>query len=1313
MTYGYSSSLWSFGYGGSAIAGSSAVDDALTAAKAALSMEDAEAVQALHIEAKPSLAGVATDELSTVTRAPVGGVATTFDGVNQRFESDYIITTPQAQMSCFAWVKYQHTDQGWIICQYRATDSNRCYGIQFNAGGYFQAIVFGDGGGSDYKRYRTTTTFNDGLWHSVGFTFDAGDLKLWVDGVEQSIAKTVDNAVTSVFAQDHASAFTDIGSQNGANLYTGQIQLPSIWEGSALTDADVLRWHSNQFSELSVVPTKAWHLDGADCTTLHADVGNITAYNSPTSYSDSDVPVNILDKYGWEDRAGVRQPALMESDGTFSTARTSDNTLSSSLGQARSNAAFVAGTCSTFDSVNQKFSIGYNSTSTDQISVASWVKLDDPDSNGTLMACNVVSTSGWRLYGFNATNLRFQTAGPGANNTTSIPRATLQDREWHSIVVTYSSVTGKVIVYIDGSEVVNTSGAVPFAASTSSILMGSILDGSMQLPAIWDNTVLTPAEVSDWHSRELDLITTPTKMWHLDGDTCWDVIDGTNHGTAVNNPAAGKQDVVHWNLAKGFAPLSMTVAIDGKAAGHTFSFKIKTTDNKLILMHQSGTGNTGKYGFSLHEGSTGIDSMPNFNSVSGVHIDGVEYLKGSLSRDGAFNLLCDGEEHDLVITMGSTYSSSNDWGLPNGDTVNTCDYPGFTLDTGYVRLYAQNGSAPKFVNSIPNNATPPTYGTGHRVPAMLDGSSAADGGPITFPAIIGHNNAESKLDFTNGGMPYYWLDELYSGGALFDDANSCVVIEDIQVIDFSDNWTFDADVTMMTGGSFDGRLFGTLSATRSFDMMGVVGRLRLRHNFSNDGYQTSADVNALANEPCHVNYTFVNATRTLTCTITNTVTGASDTRSFSEVGTWTTVPTQNHVIGNRASGSNAPVDNCVIKNVVMTNGGVRVLDLPLSGDALDASGQFNHGVESSMVYPRLLLSENDPWSRNDMLSSPQTATENKSKIITLAANGARQLPSKAGFFNGYTSDIQLPAAFFDIEKDFTFAARVTLGGPDVNGFAIVSSTNSAGTEAFAVTLESGIRARVFGSVGSINLGASDSTTLVVGQEYHIVVKWYAETLDLRLWVDGVLQTGINGAAISFASGSYLGAAATGAVYGTIDTFHGLMRNVSIQSGDDVIRLPFQDDLLDVNGHTTTATDVTIRRIDQIIPLTVNPGNESSTDWSSYVAGSVSHTGTAIRVTLAGMAITNAGIKLVVPGMVANTGQSYRVRGTIAVISGALASGEFTVRQLYGTQINTGSSGSHDFDVVVSNSGAFTTTIAIYGYAQGLVFDVNNVSIEEV
>ena len=84
MTYGYSSSLWSFGYGGAAIAGSSAVDEALTQAKTALSMEDAEAVQALHIESKPSLAGVATDELSTVTRAPVGGVATTFDGVNQQ-----------------------------------------------------------------------------------------------------------------------------------------------------------------------------------------------------------------------------------------------------------------------------------------------------------------------------------------------------------------------------------------------------------------------------------------------------------------------------------------------------------------------------------------------------------------------------------------------------------------------------------------------------------------------------------------------------------------------------------------------------------------------------------------------------------------------------------------------------------------------------------------------------------------------------------------------------------------------------------------------------------------------------------------------------------------------------------------------------------------------------------------------------------------------------------------------------------------------------------------------------------------------------
>ena len=68
----------------------------------------------------------------------------------------------------------------------------------------------------------------------------------------------------------------------------------------------------------------------------------------------------------------------------------------------------------------------------------------------------------------------------------------------------------------------------------------------------------------------------------------------------------------------------------------------------------------------------------------------------------------------------------------------------------------------------------------------------------------------------------------------------------------------------------------------------------------------------------------------------------------------------------------------------------------------------------------------------------------------------------------------------------------------------------------------------------------------------------------------------------------------------------------------------------------------------------------------------------------------------------------RVRGDIVLNSGSLQSGEFVVRNPYGSTVNTGLTGSGSFDVTLPIVGS-TDNIAIYGYANVIDFTLDNLT----
>lgn len=82
--------------------------------------------------------------------------------------------------------------------------------------------------GTAYKAYYSNQVITDGKWHYVGFTFNAGTLKLYIDGSEAAVTKWVDNTLTSL---GNAAANIMIGADRPSsprNFLNGTVDEVSI-----------------------------------------------------------------------------------------------------------------------------------------------------------------------------------------------------------------------------------------------------------------------------------------------------------------------------------------------------------------------------------------------------------------------------------------------------------------------------------------------------------------------------------------------------------------------------------------------------------------------------------------------------------------------------------------------------------------------------------------------------------------------------------------------------------------------------------------------------------------------------------------------------------------------------------------------------------------------------------------------------------------------------------------------------------------------------------------------------------------------------
>ncbi|MFA7157284.1 MAG: LamG-like jellyroll fold domain-containing protein [Bacilli bacterium] len=141
--------------------------------------------------------------------------------------TDYIYVNDSAdfdfrsRMSAFAWVRGD-TQTKAIIAQYDYGNGQRSFLLRSNNNKL--EVYISDNGTVDtdhFKRYTSTGIAFDNNWHHVGFTFDSGNLNLYIDGQVANVTKANDYLITSIY---DSNAYLTIGSY----LYNNALNSPFL-----------------------------------------------------------------------------------------------------------------------------------------------------------------------------------------------------------------------------------------------------------------------------------------------------------------------------------------------------------------------------------------------------------------------------------------------------------------------------------------------------------------------------------------------------------------------------------------------------------------------------------------------------------------------------------------------------------------------------------------------------------------------------------------------------------------------------------------------------------------------------------------------------------------------------------------------------------------------------------------------------------------------------------------------------------------------------------------------------------------------------
>jgi len=154
----------------------------------------------------------------------VSGSCLSFNGsqyVSIPYDSAFNFGT---QMTAMVWMKTNLTTEKVVIGQLDSYSGQRSWLIESYPISKIAVYLSDDGtNNSGHRKYYKTPIDNN--WHLVGFTWNTGVVKVYIDGLETNLEKAYDDPITTIYPSNNINLLIGACFTNGSpSLYfTGQI----------------------------------------------------------------------------------------------------------------------------------------------------------------------------------------------------------------------------------------------------------------------------------------------------------------------------------------------------------------------------------------------------------------------------------------------------------------------------------------------------------------------------------------------------------------------------------------------------------------------------------------------------------------------------------------------------------------------------------------------------------------------------------------------------------------------------------------------------------------------------------------------------------------------------------------------------------------------------------------------------------------------------------------------------------------------------------------------------------------------------------